>query len=195
MSVNKILKKITVLFESGPILPGGIRTYYNVCGTPGCKCKDKENPKKHGPYHQLSYSVAGHSSSMFVKNINFPETQEMVKRFKALKHLINLLALEYAKQIRKDGFDVIQNVVIKFVASPEENAKTLTVQQNRKDTWKEKATIRRNELRAAKVKIRDLENSRSEWKEKAQQRKTEIKRLQKELAAMENQKKMSLNKT
>ena len=41
------------LLNLGPVLPGSISEQWNVCGTPGCKCKDPANPEKHGPYYQL----------------------------------------------------------------------------------------------------------------------------------------------
>ena len=51
----------------GPVLPGSISKQWNVCGKPGCRCKDPKHPQRHGPYYQLSYTLAGHSSTMFLK--------------------------------------------------------------------------------------------------------------------------------
>ena len=58
--------KIQELLASGPMLPGSISKQWNVCGNPNCRCKDKDNPKKHGPYYQLSFTIGGKSSSMFL---------------------------------------------------------------------------------------------------------------------------------
>lgn len=55
------------LLALGPIHPGSLRTQYNVCGTPGCACKDPRHPQKHGPYHQLSYTWRGKSTTRFVR--------------------------------------------------------------------------------------------------------------------------------
>jgi len=64
--MSKDLKRIKKLEESlgeiGPMLPGGITEQWNVCGKAGCKCKDPDKPKKHGPYFQLSFTVGGKSS-------------------------------------------------------------------------------------------------------------------------------------
>ena len=54
------------LLDLGPLHPGSISEQYNVCGTPGCRCKDK-NPHKHGPYYQLSFTWQGKSSTRFVR--------------------------------------------------------------------------------------------------------------------------------
>ena len=51
----------------GPVLPGSISRQWNVCGKPGCRCKDPKRPRRHGPYYQLSFTVAGRSSTLFLK--------------------------------------------------------------------------------------------------------------------------------
>ena len=47
------------LAHLGSMLPGSLSEQWNVCGTPGCRCKDPDNPVKHGPYYQLSFTVGG----------------------------------------------------------------------------------------------------------------------------------------
>jgi len=75
------------LLNLGPFLPGSISEQWNVCGTPGCKCKDTENPKKHGPYYQLSFSIGGRSSSLFIKKEDIAEARKSVKRYQEFKKL------------------------------------------------------------------------------------------------------------
>ena len=60
-------KKISTLLSGKPILLGTVGVYYNVCGKTPCRCKDKDNPQKHGPYYQLSYSLKGKNSSISIK--------------------------------------------------------------------------------------------------------------------------------
>ena len=55
------------LLAVGPMRPGSLSRQYNVCGNPKCRCKDPENPKKHGPYYQLSYVHRGQHTTQFVK--------------------------------------------------------------------------------------------------------------------------------
>jgi hypothetical protein len=55
------------LLALGPIHPGSLSTQANVCGTPGCQCKDPRHPRKHGPYYQLSYTWRGKSTTRFVR--------------------------------------------------------------------------------------------------------------------------------
>ena len=51
--IRKIKKNLE---ELGEIMPGSLSKQYNVCGNPNCRCKDSVNPRKHGPYYNLSYT-------------------------------------------------------------------------------------------------------------------------------------------
>ncbi len=75
------------LGKLGPFLSGSISKQWNVCGTPGCACKNKENPVKHGPYYQLSYSVKGRHSTMFLNEKDIPEIKRRIIRFQKFKQL------------------------------------------------------------------------------------------------------------
>lgn len=99
--IAQIKKKILNL---GPILPGSISEQWNVCGTPGCACKSIRNPIKHGPYCQLSFSVRGKSSTMFIKKQDLREVQKRIRRFKELKNLIFELVQASVDLARKRGF-------------------------------------------------------------------------------------------
>ena len=92
------------LFRLGHMLPGSISEQWNVCGTPGCKCKEKNNPIKHGPYYQLSFSVKGKSSSMFVKKQDLREARRRVQRYQEFKQLTMALTQAYIDSTRKGGF-------------------------------------------------------------------------------------------
>lgn len=100
--IETIKKAISNL---GPMLPGSISQQFNVCGTPGCKCKDPKKPKKHGPYYQLSYSIKGKSSSFFIKKEMLAEAKRRVKRFHDFKQLSTELAQASVDWVRKHGFE------------------------------------------------------------------------------------------
>jgi Family of unknown function (DUF6788) len=91
------------LAQLGPILPGGISEQWNVCGTPGCRCKDPDKPMKHGPYYQLSFSVGGKSSSMFIKKEDVSEAHRRIKRYQEFKALCLELTHAYVALARKNG--------------------------------------------------------------------------------------------
>jgi hypothetical protein len=82
--IEQLLGRIMAL---GPLLPGSISEQWNVCGTSGCACKRTKNPVKHGPYYQLSFSVKGKSSSMFIKKEDLAEAWRRIERYKKFKAL------------------------------------------------------------------------------------------------------------
>ena len=104
----KSKKKIEQLKQKflnlGPVLPGSISEQWNVCGTPSCKCKDPKNPQKHGPYYQLSFSVGGRSSSMFIKKQDISEARKRVRSYQAFKKLTTELVQTHVDLIRSNGF-------------------------------------------------------------------------------------------
>jgi hypothetical protein len=72
----------------GDLRPGSLSTQYNVCGTPGCRCKATP-PKKHGPYYQVSFTRKGKSSSKFVRKQDLPAIRKELKNYDAMKTLVD----------------------------------------------------------------------------------------------------------
>ena len=91
MNLKNVQQRIeeikAALLELGPMHPGSISKQYNICGTPGCRCKDPKNPQKHGPYHQLSYTWRGKSTSAFVRKERLEMTREKVTTYKRFREL------------------------------------------------------------------------------------------------------------
>jgi hypothetical protein len=97
------------LSQLGPILPGSISTQWNVCGKAGCRCKDPKKPQKHGPYYQLSFTVDGKSSSMFVKEADLKALRECVKRYKRFRALNTELLAAHVLWARNGGLHQQEN--------------------------------------------------------------------------------------
>ena len=102
---KRVLQLKEKLMNLGPMLPGSISEQYNVCGTAGCQCKDPDNPIKHGPYYQLSFTVGGKSSTMFIKKKDLAEAQRRIKRYQQFKTLNNELVHAHVELARKNGCD------------------------------------------------------------------------------------------
>lgn len=79
---NRILEIKNELMGLGEIRNGSISEQYNVCGNPTCRCKDKENPQKHGPYYQLSYRFNKKSTSQFVSAENIDAVRQQLADYK-----------------------------------------------------------------------------------------------------------------
>ena len=84
---NRIAEIRAELTQLGELRPGSISKQYNVCGKPNCRCKDPDNPRKHGPYFQLSYTWRGRSTSQFVQEERLEEVQEQLRNYKIFRKL------------------------------------------------------------------------------------------------------------
>ena len=91
------------IMKLGPVLPGSLSKQWNVCGSPGCKCKDPKHPRRHGPYYQLSYTLRGKSSSLFVKPGDVPEARRRIRRYEQFKKLCGALAEASVMEARQRG--------------------------------------------------------------------------------------------
>jgi len=76
--------------ELGELRPGSLSQQYNVCGKAFCICKDPENPRRHGPYYQVSYGRKGKSSSTFVRPEDVAAVKKQLANYKKLMQLVNL---------------------------------------------------------------------------------------------------------
>jgi len=77
------------LLELGDVRPGSISKQYNVCGKLGCKCKDKDNPQKHGPYYILSYRYEGKNTTEYINPGYVKTVERQIKNYAAMTELIN----------------------------------------------------------------------------------------------------------
>jgi hypothetical protein len=94
------------LSEMGEMRPGSLSMQYNVCGNPSCRCKDKKNPQKHGPYYQLSYTHKGKSTTEFVKAEKVDEVRQQIQNFREFKKLTDEwvdLSVKIAKLRKKEA--------------------------------------------------------------------------------------------
>jgi len=72
----------------GPLRPGTLSRQCNVCGTPGCRCKD-DPAERHGPYHQLSYTWHGRSRTEFVREPELARVREQLDNYARLRDLVD----------------------------------------------------------------------------------------------------------
>jgi hypothetical protein len=90
-SVQKIEKKIETLkgqlVALGAMRPGSLSRQYNICGKPGCRCKDPKEPRRHGPYYQLNYVYLGKKSSQFIRQENLKQVRVELANYKKFRRL------------------------------------------------------------------------------------------------------------
>ncbi len=78
----------TKLSRLGELRPGVLSEQYNVCGSPGCRCKENP-PEKHGPYHQLSWTRRRKSRTRFIRESELRTVRTQVTNYQRLQELVS----------------------------------------------------------------------------------------------------------
>jgi len=103
-SAQKLQQRINQLKAElrkiGPMRPGSLSRQYNVCGKPGCRCKDPKNPRRHGPYYQLNYVYGGKKTSEFVRPKNIKQVRTQLANYKLFRRLTDQWVGSALKQAR-----------------------------------------------------------------------------------------------
>src|SRR5438309_11411112 len=92
------------LQAQGPMRPGSLSRQYNVCGKPGCRCKDPKQPRRHGPYYQLNYVYRGKKTSKFIRREILGQVRTELANYKKFRRLTDQwigLALKAAEAKEK----------------------------------------------------------------------------------------------
>lgn len=190
------LKKFEGLIESliqiQPPLPGSMSEQYKVCGKPRCRCKDENNPRPHGPYHQVSYTLNRKSSSLSVKPGEVDDVRKMNESYKNLRSLLVQLSEESVSLCRESGVsearrqmsEAISRAKSKLGASRRSQKPPLYLLRSR-DKWKQKALQRKDSLEKNRIRIRDLNKSREKWRNEALRLRNKSKKLQQSQVADE----------
>lgn len=71
----------------GEMRPGSLSKQYNVCGKPNCRCKDPQNPQRHGPYYQLSWVHQGKSTTQFIRQPLLPQVRAQIATYNKFRKL------------------------------------------------------------------------------------------------------------
>ena len=98
---NRIEKIKAELAKLGEMRPGSLNKQMTVCGRSNCRCVDPKNPKRHGPYYQLSYVHQGKSTSQFIQKPLVAAVRDQLKTYKTFRALTAEwvdLALAIAKE-------------------------------------------------------------------------------------------------
>ena len=187
-------KKISTLLSGKPILLGTVGVYYNVCGKTPCRCKDKDNPQKHGPYYQLSYSLKGKNSSIRIKPEDVDKVRQMTDNYRQQVSNVQDLGLELLEIYKNEGCDAMVDKFetlfakeVKKKAGLQPDSTSLTREKKSKAKWKEKAIDRQLEISKLKVKVADTAKGRDNWKKKYQEEKAERKKAEEEIITLKKE--------
>ena len=76
------------LVQLEELRPGSLSRQYNVCGSPGCRCKATP-PHKHGPYYHLSYTRKGKGGTRSVNRADLPLIRTHLATYARLRALVD----------------------------------------------------------------------------------------------------------
>ena len=191
---KKFEKLIKSLFQIQPPVPGNVSEQYKVCGKPGCRCRDDDNPRPHGPHHQLSYTLNGRSSSLSVKADELDDAHRMNDSHKNLRTLLIQLSEESVSLCREVGIsearrqmnEAISTAKSEIGGSSRLQKPPLYLLRSR-DNWKQKALQRQDRLEKNRIRIRDLDSSRNKWRSETLTLRHENREMQQKLACAETE--------
>lgn len=83
--IRAIKRELATLAD---LRPGTLTRQYNVCGSPGCRCKAVP-PQKHGPYYHLSYTRHGRGGTRLVKTEDLAPIRAAVTNYARLRRLVD----------------------------------------------------------------------------------------------------------
>jgi hypothetical protein len=171
---SKLEKLYQECLNIEPILPGTIRGQYSVCGNQNCRCADKENPIKHGPQSKLSFSLAGKSSTIFIRKADVTIAQQMTDNFARLSQLQTAILEESVSLYREKGATLANKEILTDIAHAKskvfkgrKDTRQVDEQEDRVNNWKTKATDRAAELRKITAQLKSLTAGRDKWKKEA----------------------------
>jgi hypothetical protein len=99
--IQKIRQELASL---GDMRPGSLCRLYNVCGSPGCRCK-ADPPRKHGPYYQLTWTLHGKHRTEFVRKEDVAEVRRQLRAYARHRSLVERwvdLSLELCRERLKE---------------------------------------------------------------------------------------------
>jgi hypothetical protein len=68
--------------------PGSLSRQFNICGSPGCRCKASP-PHKHGPYYHLSYTRNGKGGTRSIPKADVPAIRAALANYVRLRSLVD----------------------------------------------------------------------------------------------------------
>lgn len=167
-------KTLIQLFSIEAPLVGKVSKQYNTCGNPKCRCKDKNNPKLHGPRYQLSYTLNGKGSSMTVREEDYDDAKSMNDNHIEMRMTVKKLSEYSVALCRELGVSEAYHAMNKVMQKVKTNFGNSGVEFPKEkplvkmfDSWKEKALQHQASLEKNRIKIRDLEKSRKKWRDEA----------------------------
>lgn len=113
-TVNQLIKRKEVLlnkinglmtFIMGTVTKGR----YSICGQRKCSCRDKTNPKLHGPYNDLRYRGGDKTGSIFLTEEKMPIAEKLVQEYADIREILKEISCINLELFRRKEFKYLES--------------------------------------------------------------------------------------
>lgn len=185
--VKELKRLISEMLKPESMMVGSITERSVSCGNANCRCRDKENPRKHKCHH-LSYVVDGKTKGKTLKKADVEIAGRMTGSYRRQRELDLKIGRLMADLVKEVGFEEADHLYLEAYSAAlskltdrKPEGFRLKSACERADKWKERAKNHSAEIVRLKVRIRDLEASRDKWKMECGKTKLGIKSFEDEI--------------
>ena len=112
-SLNQLVKRkekmVLNLLKYRHFCMGNIVEKLEICGNPNCSCRDKKNPKLHGPYFNLSYRGGDKGGMLHLTPAKLKYAGKMVLQYEKLWLTVRELACINLELLRRKEFSKLED--------------------------------------------------------------------------------------
>lgn len=112
-TLNRLVKRKEKLFSvlSGlrHFCMGNIVEKLEICGNPNCACRDKKNPKLHGPYFNLAYRGGDKTGMLHLTPEKVKYAKKMVQQYSEVWRTIREIACINLELLRRKEFSKLED--------------------------------------------------------------------------------------
>lgn len=113
-TINQLIKRKEILlkemsgqmtFVMGTITKGR----YSICGQRKCSCRNKTNPKLHGPYNDLRYRGGDKTGSIFLTEEKMPIAEKLVQEYADVRKIMKEISCINLELFRRKEFKYLES--------------------------------------------------------------------------------------
>ena len=112
-TINQLIKRKGVLVEninnSMTFVMGTVtKGRYSICGQKNCSCRNKTNPKLHGPYNDLRYRGGDKTGSIFLTEEKMPIAERLVQEYAEVRETLKEISCINLELFRRKEFEYLK---------------------------------------------------------------------------------------
>jgi hypothetical protein len=112
--MNRKKKLFNMIIKNHMFCNGTIGEKFEICGNKKCACRNKTNPKLHGPYKNLYYRGGDKNGTLHLTLEKAEHAKIMVQQYKKVTDIIQEVACINLELLRRKNFDLLKNEIDSF---------------------------------------------------------------------------------